>query len=677
MTTCRCLLPIDIGKLTASEVLGLWESFYMLQYETIPNDPNYVNFLGDDEEVGYKRYKLFLLRSGIWRPPYVSNATGVANPVPYSSLDAPLFAAVLDAYNGSPEDNALFGWLFANYIGGEFDAIRPVEVEGIKTGKLVNGVGCRRWYGDNLHAAYKLGKLSPFAKTSPPLFKPVEPSPLKCQVEKSDGPFDRLVHAAAKILIGKQYGKEVAKELEPIVDQRFACNFSILARSESTKRQAAAAAMDLEKALAHVLCEGRAGRGMKDADSCLARRSQVQGSLPAIWATFSRYLHRDSLPPTGFPKLPSRVNDGSYGSYGWRNCARHASNSPYVYVKVDGAYKWVLRSRVDLSGVPPFDLEPLLEEERKVLTAQNPVLTAQNPVCPAPSFPLDLSLHAPESLPADEDSVNDYPPVERAQAWLVGEEDLGSDTDDSEDDSEDDSDSDSDPERLTFAEALFAIENAEDVKAGRGDVNWSLLSLILAPCFDQRRKPYAERFRAENAEVLFDVIQYIRFDGALGKPAEDYITAAGRKHLEALRLHVLDEADRLFGVSSDGDPSDEDSSPEGSAPVGSSSSRSAALPRPTTVKESDVQAEVEKETGGGHARCACGIVDVLTPTTVIEIKNWSRGVQAIGQLVQYAKCYPGRKKRLHLFGKRPGPKKEANIRRLCRQEGIELTVRKE
>jgi hypothetical protein len=48
--------------------------------------------------------------------------------------------------------------------------------------------------------------------------------------------------------------------------------------------------------------------------------------------------------------------------------------------------------------------------------------------------------------------------------------------------------------------------------------------------------------------------------------------------------------------------------------------------------------------------CNAGIVDVLTDTEVIEVKHVDRARNAIGQVLMYAKCFPFRKKRIHIFG---------------------------
>jgi hypothetical protein len=62
---------------------------------------------------------------------------------------------------------------------------------------------------------------------------------------------------------------------------------------------------------------------------------------------------------------------------------------------------------------------------------------------------------------------------------------------------------------------------------------------------------------------------------------------------------------------------------------------------------------LELELGGKHEVCPVGIADIVTKTQLIEIKNWKNWKQAIGQILVYAKYFPGRELRCHLFGMIP------------------------
>ena len=71
------------------------------------------------------------------------------------------------------------------------------------------------------------------------------------------------------------------------------------------------------------------------------------------------------------------------------------------------------------------------------------------------------------------------------------------------------------------------------------------------------------------------------------------------------------------------------------------------------IYEIDIQRKLEKEYGYGHQECTRGITDILTPTTIIEIKNWNNWKEALGQLRAYNVDYPDRDMKVHFFGKQP------------------------
>ena len=58
-----------------------------------------------------------------------------------------------------------------------------------------------------------------------------------------------------------------------------------------------------------------------------------------------------------------------------------------------------------------------------------------------------------------------------------------------------------------------------------------------------------------------------------------------------------------------------------------------------------------RENGLREVMTPCGYIDVLTQTEVIEVKHYSKWKGAIGQALCYAQVYPGRKPRIHLYGK--------------------------
>lgn len=69
------------------------------------------------------------------------------------------------------------------------------------------------------------------------------------------------------------------------------------------------------------------------------------------------------------------------------------------------------------------------------------------------------------------------------------------------------------------------------------------------------------------------------------------------------------------------------------------------------ITEYDVQNKLERELGCGHRKCNAGIIDIFTPTTIIEIKNWKQWKNALGQIFAYSYDFPDKDKRVHFFGK--------------------------
>jgi hypothetical protein len=59
----------------------------------------------------------------------------------------------------------------------------------------------------------------------------------------------------------------------------------------------------------------------------------------------------------------------------------------------------------------------------------------------------------------------------------------------------------------------------------------------------------------------------------------------------------------------------------------------------------------ESVRGVVEVRCPAGVIDVLTDTEVIEVKQVRAWKGALGQVLVYGDSYPNRQKRLHLFSK--------------------------
>lgn len=71
------------------------------------------------------------------------------------------------------------------------------------------------------------------------------------------------------------------------------------------------------------------------------------------------------------------------------------------------------------------------------------------------------------------------------------------------------------------------------------------------------------------------------------------------------------------------------------------------------VLEKHVQERLAAEFGGGHHTVDIGIIDILTPTMVCELKNWDSWLKALGQILAYSYYFPERQKRIHFFGPCP------------------------
>ena len=70
-----------------------------------------------------------------------------------------------------------------------------------------------------------------------------------------------------------------------------------------------------------------------------------------------------------------------------------------------------------------------------------------------------------------------------------------------------------------------------------------------------------------------------------------------------------------------------------------------------TRHEKYYQRKLEELIGGGHAKTRYGEIDILTDTTIYEIKAWKTYKNALGQLLFYAKDYPDRQLAKIFFGR--------------------------
>lgn len=98
-------------------------------------------------------------------------------------------------------------------------------------------------------------------------------------------------------------------------------------------------------------------------------------------------------------------------------------------------------------------------------------------------------------------------------------------------------------------------------------------------------------------------------------------------------------------------------------------------PERATVKgaEAEVQAKMEKETGGSMQRCPVGTADIVTEDEIIEIKHWHYWKTALGQIIAYGHYYPNLAKRIHFFGAHPPDEYMDKITKICNAQEIEVT----
>lgn len=90
-----------------------------------------------------------------------------------------------------------------------------------------------------------------------------------------------------------------------------------------------------------------------------------------------------------------------------------------------------------------------------------------------------------------------------------------------------------------------------------------------------------------------------------------------------------------------------------------------------------VQRKLEQQTGCGHASCPAGIIDILTPETIIEIKRWETWKTAQGQLLAYQDHFPNHNMRAHFFGKMPSDEMRVSIITALAKRRIAVTWEEE
>jgi len=389
----RQLLPIKIGELTPDEIDGLYQGFYEPWNQ--PTPAYYyapVTVVGtydrlwkksDDARTSRKRFDLFLVRSGLRCPPYhddMSKASKAVKVERYLAKDAAAFHYAMDDYQGTAYENAAWAWIFRSvnsdprsvktnirYIQGKSESYYAPE--------------CRMCYLKTLRSIYLEGAKEVMPKIPPIAYELDEKWMVPCVLEKANTLFDKLVSALPdefsrdnvealyEELFGRHGGGSVGKQL-----------YSVLVWNP-TKKLKHKEFYQLSGTVAH---------------ASLARRSQLGEQVLGI-----REKCKDLYIPTkadAYGDLPPDYGDDSlnepesYTPELWRKRVRYHPCSPWVYAEVaespshtDGEqYKWVLRSRVDLSKVPPLgkkapsakevlekmdQVDRVMDESKKVVVA--------------------------------------------------------------------------------------------------------------------------------------------------------------------------------------------------------------------------------------------------------------------------------------------------------------------
>jgi hypothetical protein len=97
------------------------------------------------------------------------------------------------------------------------------------------------------------------------------------------------------------------------------------------------------------------------------------------------------------------------------------------------------------------------------------------------------------------------------------------------------------------------------------------------------------------------------------------------------------------------------------------------------TKEGIYRDGLQKKIGGiTEFRIECGVIDLLTASEVIEVKNIKLWKGAIGQVLVYKSYFPEHSARIHLFGKIPQPSSTsfdyiAMIKICCKKLNVNVT----
>lgn len=92
-----------------------------------------------------------------------------------------------------------------------------------------------------------------------------------------------------------------------------------------------------------------------------------------------------------------------------------------------------------------------------------------------------------------------------------------------------------------------------------------------------------------------------------------------------------------------------------------------------SYNEADIRNELaHAENGVIEIKCPVGRIDILTYDHVIEVKEFYKWKEGLGQVLAYSTFYPDRHARLHLFG--PGSKEQKRlVEEICNCCGVEVT----
>ena len=67
----------------------------------------------------------------------------------------------------------------------------------------------------------------------------------------------------------------------------------------------------------------------------------------------------------------------------------------------------------------------------------------------------------------------------------------------------------------------------------------------------------------------------------------------------------------------------------------------------------EIQKRLEKETGGTEETCIHGVVDIVSSTQIIQIREWKHRKEALGNILMCMDCFKDKIARVHFFGEKP------------------------